>query len=258
MSTDSDSHNSDPQVIMSSPATVDSDSEGSIAKGVPKFQKPQLIVGKPVQEMPQGTRLTKLAEPVKLAGQSDLWKRVQKVPPKPVVSNGSKADDEGTSGMEGEGKETGKRKRQKKLNGKQQRFKHTKDPKPKDPKDHKVPKEPTLNEAVSGDMQGEAEPTTGTRRRVLQKTTPPDPVSAPRKRGKHAGDGPDLAEQAWAEEWASRHAQTLGSLPDTCLPQTARHGELSYTIRSPNGRTRVEILLKGGSFMISSIRAVPP
>ena len=51
--------------------------------------------------------------------------------------------------------------------------------------------------------------------------------------------------------WHARHSDQLDRLPRDCMPQ-ARHGEHSYTLRSPNGRTRVEVLLRQKAFFVKS------
>ena len=51
--------------------------------------------------------------------------------------------------------------------------------------------------------------------------------------------------------WRARHSD-LSQLPRACMPQAGRHGEHSYTLRSPSGLTRVEVLLRGKSFVVKS------
>ena len=50
--------------------------------------------------------------------------------------------------------------------------------------------------------------------------------------------------------WRARHSY-ISRLPQACMPQ-GRHGEHSYTLRSPNGLTRVEVLLRGKAFVVKS------
>ena len=51
--------------------------------------------------------------------------------------------------------------------------------------------------------------------------------------------------------WRARHSDQLDLLPRDCMPQ-GRHGEHSYTVRSPSGRTRVEVLLRHKAFFVKS------
>eukprot|EP00974_Lingulodinium_polyedra_P045298 4344155-Lingulodinium_polyedra.AAC.1 len=43
-------------------------------------------------------------------------------------------------------------------------------------------------------------------------------------------------------DWAQRHQHVLAKLPQEARPQSASHGEHSWTVRSKDGQTAIEVL----------------
>ena len=50
-------------------------------------------------------------------------------------------------------------------------------------------------------------------------------------------------------EWVFRHASQLGHVPAELAPQSWKHGEHSYTVRSPKGAC-VEVLLRHAAYYV--------
>ena len=51
-------------------------------------------------------------------------------------------------------------------------------------------------------------------------------------------------------DWLQRHAAVLSELPAAALPQTEKHGELSYTLHAWDGSATLEVLLARRSFYL--------
>jgi len=57
-------------------------------------------------------------------------------------------------------------------------------------------------------------------------------------------------------DWRKRHADLVTKIPADCLPQTKRHGEHSYTLKSSSG-ARVEVLVRQSAFRVQASATTP-